>query len=459
MINVLLPIIVLIAVVVIKKIPLIGGKVHWALLLSGAVALLSAGIVSPVAWVTAYIDGLNRLSWVILIAVFGSIYAETQIAMGTMDVVLNASRSAFGHSPKGLYVAGMITLILFGSLLGEGLSAACVVGVLLIPPLIDLGMEPEQVSASLVLGGLLGSLCPPMTNGIVLASSLCGANYDEVLKWSFLTVPFCCAVIIAFYAIHWIKIKSLPEHLIPKEKAGTILKQGFTKLIPMLTLVVIMILAYGPWNSTVNTNVINYIWGWLQKLVAPIPFVNGLGNMIVLSLVTVTIIACCFKSTREYGLGNVIKNGWKKYLPCGAVHLCCALMLGGFYAAGYIDVIAQWATTLNTHALKLGGSAAMGLMGMITGSQSTVQNVVLSFFGPALVATGMTPESVALAGSHIAMGSQAFPPTDLCTIVVAPLVAGVIGKDCDYVKSMMKSLPGFLFLFFFGVLLLFIPFA
>ena len=98
-------------------------------------------------------------------------------------------------------------------------------------------------------------------------------------------------------------------------------------------------------------------------------------------------------------------------------------------------------------------------MGMITGSQSTVQNVVLSFFGPALVATGMTPESVALAGSHIAMGSQAFPPTDLCTIVVAPLVAGVIGKDCDYVKSMMKSLPGFLFLFFFGVLLLFIPFA
>ena len=42
MINVLLPIIVLIAVVVIKKIPLIGGKVHWALLLSGAVALLSA---------------------------------------------------------------------------------------------------------------------------------------------------------------------------------------------------------------------------------------------------------------------------------------------------------------------------------------------------------------------------------------------------------------------------------
>ena len=459
MISVIIPILVLIGIVVIKKIPLIGGKVHWALLISGAVALLSAGIFSPIAWVSAYIDGLNRLSWVILIAIFGSIYAETQIAMGTMDVVLDASRSAFGHSPKGLYVAGMVTLIIFGSLLGEGLSAACVVGVLIIPPLIDLGMEPEQVSASLVLGGLLGSLCPPMTNAIVLASSLCGANYDEVLKWSFLTVPFCCVVIIAFYAFRWIKIKSLPEHLIPKEKAGKILKQGFTKLIPMLTLVAIMILAYGPWNSTVNTNVITYIWGWLQKLVANIPFINGFGNMIVLSLITVTIVACCFKKTREYGIKNVIVNGWKKYLPCGAVHLCCALMLGGFYAAGLIDKISEWAMTLNTNALKLGGSAAMGLMGMIAGSQSTTQNVVLSFFGPALIATGMTPESVALAGSHIAMGSQAFPPTDLCTIVVAPLVAGVIGKDCDYVKSMIKSLPGFLFLYGFGILLLFFPFA
>ena len=192
---------------------------------------------------------------------------------------------------------------------------------------------------------------------------------------------------------------------------------------------------------------------------ANIPFVNGLGNMIVLSLLTVTIIACCFKSTREYGIKNVIVNGWKKYLPCGAVHLCCALMLGGFYAAGLIDTISEWASTLNTHALKLGGAGAMGLMGMITGSQSTTQNVVLSFFGPALVATGMTPESAALAGAHIAMGSQAFPPTDLCTIVVAPLVAGVIGKKCDYVKSMMKSLPGFLFLYGFGILLLFFNFA
>lgn len=456
MLNVIIPIAVMIAIIVIKPIPLIGGKVHFALLAAGAVALLVGGIYNPMDWILAYIDGLNRISWVILIAVFGSIYARTQTAMGTMDTVLNASRAAFGKTPKGLYAAGMITLILFGSLLGEGLSAACVAGVLMVRPMRELGLEPEQISASLVLGGLLGSLCPPMTNGIVLASSLCGADYDTVLKWSFVTVPFCCVVVITFYAFHWIKIKSLPEHLIPKESAGTILKKGFGTLVPMLVLVVIMVMAYGPWNSTVNTNLITYIWGWLQKLVADIPFVSGMSNMIVLSLVTVTIVAFCFKSVREYGIGRCIKEGFKDYLPCGAVHACCALMLGGFYAAGLIDAIAEWAVTLNTGLLKLGGAGAMGLMGMIAGSQSTTQNVILSFFGPALVATGMTPEAAALAGSHLAMGSQAFPPTDLCTIVVAPLVATTLGENCDYVKSMMKSLPGFLFLFGMGILLLFV---
>lgn len=451
MAKVIIPLIVMIAIIVIKKIPFIGGKVHYALLAAGAVALLVGGIYNPMDWIKAYVDGLNRISWVILIALFGGIYARTQTAMGTMDTVLNASRAAFGRTPKGLYAAGMITLILFGSLLGEGLSAACVAGVLMVGPMRDLGLEPEQISASLVLGGLLGSLCPPMTNGIVLASSLCGADYDTVLKWAFLTVPFCCVVIIAFYAFRWIKIKSLPEHLIPTEKAGTILKKGLPTLVPMLTLVAIMILAYGPWNKIVNTNLITYIWGWLQKLVAGIPFVSGLGNMIVLSLVTVTLIAFCSKGVRAYGIGRCIKEGFKDYLPCGAVHACCALMLGGFY-----DIIAEWAVTLNTHLLKLGGAGAIGLMGMISGSQSTSQNVILSFFGPALIATGMSPEAAALAGAHLAMGSQAFPPTDLCTIVVAPLVAGTLGEPCDYVKSMMKSLPGFLFLFGMGVLLLFV---
>ncbi|MEA4891023.1 MAG: TRAP transporter large permease subunit [Peptococcaceae bacterium] len=454
MISVIIPISLLLIIVLVKKIPYIGGNIHVALLVAGASALLLSGIYSPMDWLMAWIDGLNRLSWVILIAIFGMIYAETQLTMGTMDTVLDTCRAAFGKSPKGLYVSAMVAMIIFGALLGEGLSVASVVGVLCISPLFDLGLKPEEISASLVLGALLGSLCPPMSNGIVLSASLAGADYDTVLKWSFLTVPACCVVITTYYAFRFVKIKELPAHLIPQKKAGQILKEGWKVLVPMGLLLLIMILRFGPWDA--DLDFVSMLWSPLIKAVNGIPFISGMSNLIVLSLITVTIVTFFYKKIRERGIGDIVKVGFKKFIPCGAVQVCCALMLGGFYAGGLIDKIAAWAVTLNTAVLKLGGSLAMGLMGMITGSQSTVQNTILSFFGPALIATGMTPERVALAGSHIAMAAQAFPPTDLCTIVVVGLVTGVINKECNYVKSMMTSLPGFLFLYGFGVLLLFV---
>jgi TRAP-type C4-dicarboxylate transport system permease large subunit len=455
MLGVIIPIFLLLVIILGKKIPRIGGNVHVALLAAGASALLLGGIYNPIDWVMAWVDGLDRLSWVILIAIFGMIYAETQDTMGTMTVVLDSCRSGFGKSPKGLYIASMLAMIIFGALLGEGLSVATVVGVLCVAPLSDIGLRGEQISATLVLGALLGSLCPPMSNGIVLSASLCNASYDTVLKWSFITVPLCIAVITVFYAYRYVKIKELPSHLIPEKSAGQILKEGWKTLIPMAILLLIMILRFGPWSSTVNLDFVSYLWRPLINAVKGIPFISGMSNLIVLSIITVTIVAFFFKPVRERGLSDIVKVGFKKFLPCGSVQACCALMLGGFYAAGVIEKISAWAQTLNTTVLKLGGSLAMGLMGMVTGSQSTTQNTILSFFGPALNATGMQPEKVALAGSHIAMAAQAFPPSDLCTIVVIGLVAGVINKKVDYVKSMFQSLPGFLFLYLFGIGLLF----
>lgn len=162
MLGVIIPIFLLLVIILGKKIPRIGGNVHVALLAAGASALLLGGIYNPIDWVMAWVDGLDRLSWVILIAIFGMIYAETQDTMGTMTVVLDSCRSGFGKSPKGLYIASMLAMIIFGALLGEGLSVATVVGVLCVAPLSDIGLRGEQISATLVLGALLGSLCPPM---------------------------------------------------------------------------------------------------------------------------------------------------------------------------------------------------------------------------------------------------------------------------------------------------------
>lgn len=83
----------------------------------------------------------------------------------------------------------------------------------------------------------------------------------------------------------------------------------------------------------------------------------------------------------------------------------------------------------------------MLLMGMLTGSQSTAQNVVFSFFGPALVASGITTTYAAVAGAHLAAAGQGMPPADLTTFVVAGLISAQFGKKVDPVKSMLYSMP------------------
>ena len=98
----------------------------------------------------------------------------------------------------------------------------------------------------------------------------------------------------------------------------------------------------------------------------------------------------------------------------------------------------------------------MMLIGMLTGSQTTAQNSIFTFFGPALVSGGVDPIHVAAAGAHIATAGQALPPVDLCTFVVVGLVGGILNVKVDAVRSMIDSAPGFLMLTAAGLVLLYI---
>ena len=107
-------------------------------------------------------------------------------------------------------------------------------------------------------------------------------------------------------------------------------------------------------------------------------------------------------------------------------------------------------------SLKFGGAACMLLIGMLTCSQSTTQNVVFSFFGPALVATGITPVFAAVAGSHLAAAGQGMPPADLTCFVVCGIVSAQFGKKVDPVKSMIYALPMCIALLVIGFVFMYI---
>ena len=155
---VIIPIAVLILIIMLKQIPFIGGKVQPALLIGAALCLLMGGEYDPAMWLEALITGADKIAWVICLTLVGSIYAESQKRIGTMETVLNACRARFGRSPKGLVCVIMFTLCLSGSLLGESVASAVVIGALIIGNLDELGMTPEQTTATIVMGCALGSI-------------------------------------------------------------------------------------------------------------------------------------------------------------------------------------------------------------------------------------------------------------------------------------------------------------
>lgn len=450
MIIVIVPFCVLLSILLIKRIPYIGGNIQAGLLITGFLALLMGGIYNPISWLTAWISGIDRIAWVMALTIFGSIYAETQVKMGTMDTVINVFRGWFGHSPKGLVTCILLSLVVAGSLLGDAVAASTVIGVLCIKSLAEMELSGEQIACTIVMGASLGSIMPPVTQAIFLSASLVGISPDSVTNIAYFTVGaaviFCC-----FYvAYSFVKIKSLPEDLLPKETVGQILKKNWTVLVPLGVLLFIILL-----RLVAKIDLITMCFGPVLTFLSDIPILKGLTNLIVASIIVVTIISFFYPIVRK-DAGNVLLRGIKNVKGSIFIQGSAGLMLGAFYTAGQIDAVKNFAMGLNAHLLKIGGTSALALLGMLTGSQSTAQNTIFSFFGPALVEMGLDPTHVALAGSHIAASGQGLPPADLTTFVICGLVGGILGIKVDPIKTMLYNLPMCIVLLVLGFLFLYI---
>jgi TRAP-type C4-dicarboxylate transport system permease large subunit len=434
-ITVLIPFALLLSVVLIKKIPYIGGNVKWALFVGAVASLLLGGVYSPVKWVMSFVDGLNRLSWVMALAIVGGIYAETQSRIGTMRTVLESCRSAFGRTPKGLVCVIMFVLALSGSLLGDAVASSVVIGVLVIKNLDELDLSPEQICATIVMGSALGSIMPPISQAVIMASGLVGldaAGGDSALNWSYITVGISFVLCCLFICSVFIRVKQIPEDLIPKESAGQILGKSWKSLIPLVVLMLIVI-----FRSGFKMDALSYLDPIFQPI-SKIPVISGL-NFAICKALYIALIICLFYKEVRSNIGDIVVKGLKNVMPCVGVQICASFLIGSFYAAGQVDVVKEFASNLDPNSLKIGGAAAICLMGMVTGSQSSAQSVIFSLLGPALLVAGVPAVNAAVAGSHLAMAGQGLPPADLITFVVAGLVGGVVGKEVDMMKSMIYS--------------------
>ena len=433
MITVIVPVLVLIVLIMVKKIPFVGGKVTYALIIAGLLALLMGGVFNPLQWVLAWIDGIDKLAWIMALNIFGSIYAASQTEMKTLDLVLNVARVSLGRSPKGLIVAIILVLGLAGSLLGDSVASATVVGILVIGILSDMQISAAGIGCIIMMGASLGSIMPPITQAVFLASSLAQVDTTPVVNISYITVGIGFVICTIYAVFAFVKIKALPEHLIPNKTAGQIMHGNWHLMLPLLM-------------------------GWLSN----ITILKGLSNNIVTFLITATLVSLFFKPVRK-NLPKVVKNGVVGALPAVKVELGAALLLGAFYAAGQIEAVQAFAASMEAGALKVSGGLGILLISALTGSQSTGQNTIFSFLAPALASVGVDPVHAAVASAHIASGGQAFPPVSAPALAISAVVESILvqklGKDAgkvDSIRVMVLTLPMSIYFVIVGFLFLFI---
>ncbi|QDI92892.1 TRAP transporter large permease subunit [Salicibibacter halophilus] len=450
MLDIVIPMLILFAIVLIPRIPKIGGDVRIALLLAALTAAIMGGL-TPIEVGTALIDGVDQLAWVIMLSITGSIYAETQVKLGAMQTTMLSLRSIFGKSSLGLVAAVLIALTFAGSLLGDAIAASAVIGFLVIRSLADLNIKPEQIGMIILVGASLGSLMPPISQGVILSTSLLDMDPTPVIVISIFTVTG--GVLFAILdASRFVRGKRLPEHLMPDQSFFTIIKERWKTLVPLIVLAVIVVLDTG-----LDVNIFT-VWEPTGQLVAyleELPILNGVVFPIVLAIIMGALVSFFYRSVRKEA-GTVFKQGLKNIGKTVQIQLAAGFMIGVFSATGVIDRVSELMEGLQATALKLGGTASMLFIGMLTGSQTTAQTITVPFLGPALENLDVDPVNIALGAAHISAGGQNLPPVGLTAFVVAGLIGGILSKKVDPVKVMILAVPASLYLTLVGLIAWFI---
>ena len=450
MLEIFIPLLLLFTIALVKQIPVIGGNIKIALL----VAALSSAIISglaPLETLLAFIDGIDRLSWVIMLSIFGSIYAESQVRLGAMDTTLIGLRSMFGNSPKGLIAAIFITLIIAGSFLGDAIAAATVIGFLVINSLNELKVKPEQIGMIILVGASIGSIMPPITQGVFLSSSLIGIDPGPVIKIAYMTVSV-GALIAILESFRFVKGRKMPDHLKTAQSIFSVLKERWVTLVPLAVLVAIVIANTGfDYNIFAEWTIFSAILNPLME----IPILQGITFQVVSAIIIALLVSFIFPIVRKEAKG-VLKGGLIKVSQTVQIQLCAGVMVGVFYASGLIEQVAVMTEGLAASMVKVGGAISMVIVGMLTGSQTTAQSVIVTFLGPILENLSVDPTFIALGASHIAAAGQNMPPVGLTAFVVCGLIGGILNREVDPLKVMVLALPNSFYFLTVGLIAWFI---
>lgn len=463
---------VLFAIALIKKIPYIGGNIPAALLGGGLAAALLSGM-APLEYLTATVEGVDKLAWVIALSIFGSIYAETQVRIGAMDTTMRFLQLVFGKSPRGLIAATFVTLTLAGSLLGDAIAAATVIGFLVIHALAQMKLSPVQIGMIILLGASLGSLMPPISQAVYLSASLVDTDPDPVTLISYITVTIglVLAILESFRFVSRRRLERLEMESASHtdgeaaesgtvlteavngtrlQQLGTLIRERWASMVPLGVLIVIVLLrtAIG-FDIFAEIPGVREVTAWM----ATVPILNGLAFPVVLAIIIATVVAFFYPEVRR-APASTIATGLKNVRQTVIIQLCAAFLVGCFYASGAVDTVAGLAENVASSGVAVISTVALMILGMLIGSQTAAQTIVVPFASPILENAGIDPTNIAVGMSHIAAASQNLPPVGLTAFVVCGLVGATLKTKVDPIKVMVLALPNSLYFIILGLLFL-----
>src|SRR5699024_11688145 len=108
--------------------------------------------------------------------------------------------------------------------LGDAIAASAVIGFLVIHSLHEMKIKPEQIGMIILVGASIGSIMPPITQGVFLSSSLIETYPSPVIKFAYITVGL-AGVFAIFYSFLFVRVKMMPEHLNTADRIWIILKE------------------------------------------------------------------------------------------------------------------------------------------------------------------------------------------------------------------------------------------
>src|SRR5699024_11960544 len=83
---------------------------------------------------------------------------------------------------------------------------------LVIHSLHEMKIKPEQIGMIILVGASIGSIMPPITQGVFLSSSLIETDPSPVIKIAYITVGLECVFAI-LESFRFVLGKIMPEHL------------------------------------------------------------------------------------------------------------------------------------------------------------------------------------------------------------------------------------------------------